>query len=150
MRAVIQRVSRASVTVDGAVTGAIGRGLLVLLGVQHSDEEADADYLVSKIAGLRIFADEQHKMNLSVRDVNGSVLVVSQFTLYADTSKGMRPSYDRAARAGQARALYEYFVERFRATGIPVATGVFQAMMQVELINDGPVTIICDSRGISL
>lgn len=145
MRAVLQRVSEARVEVNGAVTGAIGRGLLVLLGVAREDTLRDADYLAEKIAGLRIFPDEQGKMNRSVQEVGGAVLVVSQFTLYGDTRKGRRPSFDRAAPPEQARALYEYFVQALRARGLTVETGVFQAMMQVHLVNDGPVTIICES-----
>jgi D-tyrosyl-tRNA(Tyr) deacylase len=150
MRAVIQRVSEAEVSVDGVVSGSIGRGLLVLLGIDRDDTERDAEYLAHKTAGLRIFSDDQHKMNLSVKDLSGSILVVSQFTLYGDCTKGMRPSYDRAARPEQAKRLYEYFVELLRATGIPVETGVFQAAMRVRLINDGPVTLICESARISL
>ncbi len=145
MRAVVQRVREARVEVNGVVTGSIGRGLLVLLGVAREDTPRDADYLAEKIAGLRIFPDEEGKMNRSVRDVGGALLVVSQFTLYGDTRKGRRPSFDRAAPPEQARALYERFVQALRAGGLPVETGVFQAMMQVHLINDGPVTIICDS-----
>src|SRR5437763_7816705 len=146
MRAVIQRVSRASVIVDGRVVGKIGRGLLVLLGVSKTDDLAAADYLAEKIAGLRIFEDDAGKMNLSVVDVGGAVLAVSQFTLYGDVRKGKRPSFDDAARPEQARKLYEHFVERVRALGLRCETGVFQAMMQVELVNDGPVTILLDSE----
>jgi D-tyrosyl-tRNA(Tyr) deacylase len=145
MRVVIQRVSEASVTVDNSVTGAIGAGLLVLLGVTDGDTSRDADYLANKILGLRIFSDEQGKMNLSVMDTGGSILVVSQFTLYGDCRKGMRPSYDRAARPEPARELYEYFVEQIRVKGVPVQTGIFQARMQVRSVNEGPVTLICDS-----
>ena len=141
MRAVIQRVSHAKVTVENDTTGQIEKGLLVLLGVTATDTEADADYLAEKIAGLRIFEDENEKMNLSVADVGGAVLAVSQFTLYGDARKGKRPSFDAAARPEQAKKLYEYFVEKIRAAGLPSATGKFQAMMQVELVNDGPVTI---------
>jgi D-tyrosyl-tRNA(Tyr) deacylase len=150
MRAVIQRVAEASVAVDGQVTGAIERGLLVLLGVQHEDKKEDAEYLVRKITGLRIFNDEAGKMNLSVADVRGSLLVVSQFTLYGDCRKGMRPSFDRAARPEIARELYEYFVTQARNTGIQVETGVFQASMRVSLINDGPVTLICESAKLTV
>ena len=146
MRAVVQRVSRASVTVDGEVVGRIDRGLLVLLGVTHADTEAAADYLAEKIAGLRIFEDGAGKMNLSVADVGGAVLAVSQFTLYGDVRRGKRPSFDDAARPEQARKLYEYFAERIRALGLRCETGRFQEMMQVELVNDGPVTILLDSE----
>jgi D-tyrosyl-tRNA(Tyr) deacylase len=146
MRAVIQRVSRASVTVDGEVVGKIERGLLVLLGVTHPDTETAADYLAEKIAGLRIFEDDAGKMNLSVTEVDGAILAVSQFTLYGDVRKGRRPSFDDAARPEQARKLYEYFVERIRALGLHCETGRFQEMMQVELVNDGPVTILLDSE----
>jgi D-tyrosyl-tRNA(Tyr) deacylase len=146
MRAVIQRVSRASVTVEGRVVGQIHQGLLVLLGVARADNEAAADYLAEKIAGLRIFEDDAGKMNLSVTDVKGELLVVSQFTLYGDVRRGKRPSFDAAAPPDEARTLYEYVVERLRALGIPCHTGVFQAMMQVELVNDGPVTILLDSE----
>lgn len=145
MRAVIQRVSRASVKVDGRIVGQIERGLLVLLGVGEADTEADADYLAEKIAGLRIFEDENEKMNLSVQDVGGAVLAVSQFTLYGDVRKGKRPSFDAAARPERAKELYEYFVAQVQAKGLPCETGVFQAMMDVELVNDGPVTILLDS-----
>ncbi|MGC8793844.1 MAG: D-aminoacyl-tRNA deacylase [Bryobacteraceae bacterium] len=145
MRAVLQRVREARVEVDGQVVGAIGRGLLVLIGVAREDTARDADYLAEKIVGLRIFPDEQGKMNRDVREAGGSLLVVSQFTLYGDTRKGRRPSFDRAAPQDQARALYEYFVESLRRKGVPVETGVFQAMMQVHLINEGPVTILCES-----
>lgn len=146
MRAVIQRVREARVEIDGVTTGEIGNGLLVLLGVEREDAEVDAGFLAHKITGLRVFPDQEYKMNLSVADVGGSILVVSQFTLYGDTRKGMRPSYDRAARPEHARRLYEYFVERVRSSGIPVQTGVFQAVMQVYLVNDGPVTLICESK----
>src|SRR5216684_9052219 len=145
MRAVVQRVSRAKVTVNGEVAGEIGVGLLVLLGVGRDDTNADATYLVEKIAGLRVFEDAQGKMNLSVQDVGGSVLAVSQFTLYGDVRRGKRPSFDAAAPPEHARRLYEYFVERIRASGLPCETGRFQEMMQVELVNDGPVTFLLDS-----
>jgi D-aminoacyl-tRNA deacylase len=145
MRAVIQRVSRAQVTVESEITGAIGLGLLVLLGVSTADTEADADYLADKTAGLRIFEDSEGKMNLSVADVHGAILAVSQFTLYGDARKGRRPSFDAAARPEQAKKLYEYFVEKIRAAGLPCETGRFQAEMKVELVNDGPVTILLDS-----
>jgi len=145
MRAVVQRVSRAQVTVDRQVVGKIDRGLLVLLGVTHDDNESAADYLVEKIAGLRIFEDVEGKMNLDVRAIGGSMLVVSQFTLYGDVRRGKRPSFDAAARPEQAEKLYNYFVEKIRSAGLPCETGKFQAMMDVELVNDGPVTILLDS-----
>jgi D-tyrosyl-tRNA(Tyr) deacylase len=145
MRAVVQRVSRAKVTVNEWIAGEIGMGLLVLLGVGHPDTEADVNYLAEKIAGLRIFEDDDGKMNRSVRDVGGSVLAVSQFTLYGDVRRGKRPSFDDAAPPDQARRLYELFVERIRAAGLRCETGRFQEMMQVELVNDGPVTILLDS-----
>ncbi len=146
MRAVVQRVSRASVKVEGKSTGEIALGLLVLLGVGQEDAEKDADYLAEKIAGLRIFEDDAGKMNLSVMDVGGAVLAVSQFTLFGDVRRGKRPSFDAAARPERARELYEYFVEGVRSLGLRCETGRFQATMQVELINDGPVTILLDSR----
>ena len=145
MRAVVQRVSRAKVTVNEWISGEIGLGLLVLLGVGHEDTESDASYLAEKIAGLRIFEDADGKMNRSVQDVGGSVLVVSQFTLYGDVRRGKRPSFDAAAPPEQARRLYEFFVERIRAAGLRCETGRFQEMMQVELVNEGPVTILLDS-----
>jgi len=145
MRAVIQRVNRAQVTVRNEVVGRIGRGLLVLLGVSRNDSENDADYLAEKISGLRIFEDKEGKMNLDIVATHGAVLVVSQFTLYGDMRRGRRPSFDSAAPPEQANRLYEYFVERIRATGLICETGRFQEMMQVELVNDGPVTILLDS-----
>jgi len=145
MRAVVQRVSRAQVTAHAEMVGEIGRGLLVLLGVTHADSEVDADYLAAKIAGLRIFDDENGKMNLDTASVGGGILVVSQFTLYGDVRRGKRPSFDDAAPPQRARQLYEYFVERIRAAGLPCQTGRFQEMMQVELVNDGPATILLDS-----
>ena len=145
MRAVVQRVSRAQVAVDGEVVGDIGRGLLVLLGVTHTDNEADADYLAGKIAGLRVFEDQNGKMNLDTAAVSGGILVVSEFTLYGDVRRGKRPSFDAAAPPGRARELYQYFVERIRDAGLPCQTGRFQEMMEVELVNDGPVTILLDS-----
>lgn len=146
MRAVVQRVSRASVTVENEITGEIGRGLLVLLGVGQEDSEADADYFADKIAGLRIFEDEAGKMNLSLKDIGGAMLAVSQFTLLGDVRRGKRPSFDAAARPERARELYEYFVERVRGLGLRCETGRFQAMMEVELLNSGPVTILLDSK----
>jgi D-tyrosyl-tRNA(Tyr) deacylase len=145
MRAVIQRVSRARVTVGDEITGEIGLGLLLLLGVGVADTRADVDYLAEKTVGLRIFEDSGGKMNLSVVEVSGAVLVVSQFTLYGDARRGKRPSFDAAAPPQQARELYEYFVERIRATGLRCETGRFQETMQVELVNEGPVTILLDS-----
>jgi D-tyrosyl-tRNA(Tyr) deacylase len=145
MRAVVQRVNRARVTVSHEVAGEIGIGLLVLLAVAHTDTEADAAYLADKIVGLRIFEDDDGKMNKSASEVGGSVLVVSQFTLYGDVRRGKRPSFEAAAPPGQARALYEYFVERIRAAGLRCETGKFQEMMQVELVNNGTVTILLDS-----
>jgi D-aminoacyl-tRNA deacylase len=145
MRAGIQRVSSAKVTVEDEITGHIARGLLVLVGVTATDTETDADYLADKIAGLRIFEDADGKMNLSVAEIHGSILAVSQFTLYGDARKGRRPSFDSAARPEQAKQLYDYFVEKIRAAGLPCETGRFQAEMQVELVNDGPVTILLDS-----
>ena|SRR5215471_4414798 len=146
MRAVIQRVSHAQVSVDGSVIGRTGPGLLVLLGVGQGDAEAQADYLVEKIAGLRIFSDENGKMNLSVSDIRGDVLVVSQFTLFGDVRRGKRPSFDDAAPPALAEHLYQYFVDALRASGLHCETGRFQASMQVELVNDGPVTILLDSQ----
>jgi D-tyrosyl-tRNA(Tyr) deacylase len=146
MRAVVQRVSRASVRVGDEITGAIEKGLLVLLGVGQEDSDVDADYLAEKVAGLRIFEDEAGKMNLGVADVGGAVLAVSQFTLFGDVRRGKRPSFDAAARPERARELYEYFVERVRGLGLRCETGRFQAMMEVELVNSGPVTILLDSK----
>jgi len=145
MRAVVQRVSRARVTVKGETTGEIGLGLLVLLGVGAGDTRAGADYLVEKTIGLRIFEDADGKMNLSVAEVGGALLVVSQFTLYGDARRGKRPSFDGAAPPEQARELYEYFVEQVRASGVRLESGRFQETMQVELVNEGPVTILLDS-----
>lgn len=145
MRAVVQRVSRARVSVSGEITGEIGLGLLVLLGVAAGDTRAAADYLVEKTIGLRIFEDCGGKMNLSVAEVGGALLVVSQFTLYGDVRRGKRPSFDAAAPPEQARELYEYFVERIRAAGRRCETGRFQETMRVELVNEGPVTILLDS-----
>ena len=145
MRAVVQRVSRAQVRVGDEIAGDIGPGLLVLLGVGDDDTFADADYLADKITGLRIFEDAHGKMNLGLAEAGGSVLAVSQFTLYGDVRRGKRPSFDAAAPPEKARTLYEYFVERIRAAGLRCETGRFQEMMEVELINDGPVTILLDS-----
>jgi D-aminoacyl-tRNA deacylase len=145
MRAVVQRVSRASVTVEGRITGEIGAGLLVLLGVGREDTPAVAASMAEKVANLRIFEDDQEKMNLSLLDVKGAALVVSQFTLYGDARGQRRPSFISAAPPEQAAALYEEFNEALRRLGITVATGVFQAMMSVELVNEGPVTILLDS-----
>ena len=146
MIAVIQRTSRASVEVEGRITGEIGRGLLVLLGVQKGDGDREADFLATKIGGLRIFNDEQGKMNLACHEVGGAMLVVSQFTLCGDCRKGRRPSFDDAAEPTEATRLYGYFCGRLRQQGYRVETGVFGAMMQVELVNDGPVTFVLDTR----
>jgi D-aminoacyl-tRNA deacylase len=145
MRAVVQRVSRAKVTINDRISGEIGLGLLVLLGVGREDTENDATYLAEKIVGLRIFEDSDGKMNRSVQDVGGSVLAVSQFTLYGDVRRGKRPSFDAAAPPDHARRLYEFFFTRIRAAGLRCETGRFQEMMQVELVNEGPVTILMDS-----
>jgi D-tyrosyl-tRNA(Tyr) deacylase len=146
MRAVVQRVSRAKVTVNDWISGEIGLGLLVLLGVGHEDTESDVNYLAEKITGLRIFQDNDGKMNLSVQDVGGSVLAVSQFTLYGDVRRGKRPSFDDAAPPDLARRLYELFVQKIQAAGVRCETGRFQEMMQVDLVNEGPVTILLDSH----
>jgi D-tyrosyl-tRNA(Tyr) deacylase len=146
MRAVVQRVSRASVKAKGAVVGEIQLGLLVLLAVAQDDTEGDADYLADKIAGLRIFEDADGKMNRAVADAGGAVLAVSQFTLYGDVRRGKRPSFDAAARPEQAVRLYECFVGKIRAAGLRCETGKFQEMMEVEMVNDGPVTILLDSK----
>jgi D-aminoacyl-tRNA deacylase len=145
MRILLQRVSSASVTVDGEITGKIGPGLLVFVGIGHGDSEEHADYLVDKIVNLRIFEDDAGKMNRTVVDVAGSLLIVSQFTLYADIRRGRRPSFDQAATPELARKLYEYFVNQARIQITNVATGVFQAHMHVTLANDGPVTLFHDS-----
>ena len=144
MKAVIQRVTSASVTVEGRIVGRIGQGLLVLLGVEKGDAEAQADWLVEKIAGLRIFCDDGGKMNLSVRDIGGALLVVSQFTLAGNCAKGKRPSFDTAAAPADGQRLYEYFLEAARLLGLPVESGIFQADMRVALVNDGPVTFILE------
>jgi D-tyrosyl-tRNA(Tyr) deacylase len=141
MRVLIQRVSSASVTVNGETVGAIGPGLVVFLGIGRGDGPEEADYLVEKVVQMRIFEDEGGKMNLPVTEAGGSLLVISQFTLYGDVRKGRRPSFDAAAPPGEARLLYEYFVERARQTGVSVAVGVFQEHMMVTLTNNGPVTI---------
>lgn len=146
MRAVVQRVTRASVAVEGKIAGEIGAGLLILLGVSRTDNPEAASYLAEKIANLRIFSDDAGKMNLSLLDVKGSALVVSQFTLYGDTRGGRRPSYIQAAPPEEANRLYEEFVRSVRALGVAVETGVFQAHMEVDLVNDGPVTILLDSE----
>ncbi|MCX0430684.1 D-aminoacyl-tRNA deacylase [Aeromonas veronii] len=140
MIALIQRVSEASVTVEGEVTGAIGQGLLVLLGVEQGDDEAKVDKLLYKVSGYRVFSDENGKMNLNVSQIGGSLLVVSQFTLAADTKSGMRPSFSCGAHPSEAERLYDYFVAKAAASGIPTATGRFAADMKVALVNDGPVT----------
>jgi D-aminoacyl-tRNA deacylase len=145
VKLVIQRVSEASVTVDGAITGSIGTGLLVLLGIGKGDTQEDADYLLDKLLGLRIFPDENGKMNRNIQEAGGSLLIISQFTLYADCRKGRRPSFDAAAPPAEAQALYNYFLEAARRGQAPVECGVFQASMQVRLINQGPVTILIDS-----
>ena len=146
MRAVVQRVDSAAVEVEGAMVGSVGKGLLVLLGVEKEDTDRDLEYLLDKVAGLRIFEDEQEKMNLSVADVGGGLLVVSQFTLYGDCRKGKRPSFDKAAGAEMANVYYEKFVAGARAKGLSVCTGKFQAHMLVSLVNNGPVTILLDSK----
>jgi D-aminoacyl-tRNA deacylase len=145
MRLVIQRVKEATVTVDGQVTGAIRTGLVVFVGIAKTDTKQDADYLVDKLVGLRIFPDDAGKMNLDVQQAGGSLMVVSQFTLFGDCRRGRRPSFDQAALPKGALALYSYFVERVRRSPVSVETGVFQASMQVQLVNDGPVTILMDS-----
>ena len=149
MRLLIQRVSEAAVTVDGRAAGSIRTGLLVFLGVARSDTNADADYLAGKLLGLRVFPDEAGKMNRSVSEAGGALLIVSQFTLYGDCRKGRRPSFDQAAPPGLAQSLYEYFVQAAKSGPVPVETGVFQATMEVKLVNQGPVTILIDSPGLS-
>lgn len=146
MRAVIQRVSQAKVVVDENTVGQIGKGFMILLGVHEQDTQADADYLVGKISKLRVFEDEQQKMNRSIIDVGGEILSISQFTLFADTKKGNRPSFVQAAKPDVAIPLYEAFNEGLRQVGIPVETGIFGADMKCHLVNDGPVTIIIDSQ----
>lgn len=146
MRAVVQRVTDADVSVDNKITGSIGKGYVVLLGVEDGDTEADADYMVEKITGLRVFEDNEGKMNLSMMDIGGELLSVSQFTLLADARKGRRPSFVKAARPDDANRLYRYFNEKVREKGIKVGEGVFQAEMLVRINNDGPVTILLDSK----
>jgi D-aminoacyl-tRNA deacylase len=146
MRAVVQRVTRASVTIDGEIVGEIGNGLVVLLGIARDDTKEDADYLVPKIAALRIFDDADGKMNLSLKDIDGGLVIVSQFTLYGDVRRGLRPSWSDAAAPEIAEPLYDYFVESSRKLLGRVETGSFRRMMLVELANDGPVTILLDSR----
>jgi D-tyrosyl-tRNA(Tyr) deacylase len=150
MRALLQRVSQARVTVDGSVVGEIGSGLLILLGIAKPDTPANAEFLVDKILNLRVFPDAAGKMNLSLLDIAGELLVVSQFTLYGDCRKGRRPGFDAAAPAEQARTLYESFVALARRSGLRVATGVFQAHMEVALVNDGPVTLMLETEAASL
>ncbi len=144
MKAVLQRVTSASVSVDDAIVGRIGRGIMILLGIEKGDTESQADWLADKISGLRIFSDEEGKMNRSVSDIGGALLVVSQFTLAGNCTKGKRPSFDTAAPAEEGKRLYEYFVASAKRVGLPVATGVFQANMQITLVNDGPVTFILE------
>lgn len=147
MRLVIQRAKDASVTIDGSVRGKIKHGLVILAGIEHEDTQADADWLVGKLINLRIFSDSEGKMNLSIQDINGQFLIISQFTLHASTKKGNRPSYIQAARPETAIPLYEYFIGKLKAESrLPVETGVFGADMQVQLMNDGPVTIWMDSK----
>lgn len=146
MRAVVQRVTEADVTVENNKTGEIQKGLVVLLGVEDGDTEKDADYIADKVAGLRIFDDAEGIMNLSVKDIGGGVLSISQFTLLADARKGRRPSYIKAARPENAKILYEYFNKKLEEDGIQVGTGIFQAEMLVRIYNDGPVTILLDSK----
>lgn len=146
MRAVVQRVSKAGVTIDGKTVGSISKGLAVLLGIGLDDNEKDIDYMVRKITNLRVFEDNKGKLNLSVSDIHGELLVVSQFTLYGDCRKGNRPSFDKAQGPEQARKLYMDFVNKCRETGLKVETGEFQAMMEVEIHNNGPVTILLDSN----
>jgi D-tyrosyl-tRNA(Tyr) deacylase len=146
MRAVIQRVCSASVTVEGQIVGQIGQGILVLLGVEKQDQETQADWLAEKIVSLRIFEDEAGKMNRSVHEINGAVLAVSQFTLAGNCEKGRRPSFDTAASADQGKRLYDYFIEALKRQHLPVQTGIFQADMQVALVNDGPVTFLLERK----
>jgi len=147
MKLVIQRVSQASVVIDGGTVGTIRTGLVVFIGISRSDTLADADYLSDKVLGLRIFPDESGKMNRNIAEAGGSLLVVSQFTLYGDCRRGRRPSFDQAAPPEQARDTYDYFVSTLRRGPVPVETGVFQAMMEVHLVNEGPITILVESDG---
>ena len=146
MKAVVQRVTDADVSVDNKITGAIGKGFVVLLGVEEGDAESDADYMAEKITGMRVFDDSEGKMNLSLMDIGGELLSVSQFTLLADARKGRRPSFIKAARPEEANRLYEYFNEKVREKGIRIAQGVFKTEMLVRINNDGPVTILLDSK----
>jgi len=146
MRAVVQRVSRASVTIGGEVYGKIDKGLVVLLGITHQDDQKDARWLAEKVAHLRVFEDEQGKMNRSLADIGGEMLIISQFTLYGDCRKGRRPGFSDAAPPDIAKPLYLFFVEEVKKKGIKAATGTFQAEMKVELVNDGPVTLLLDSE----
>jgi D-tyrosyl-tRNA(Tyr) deacylase len=147
MRALVQRVKKGSVTIDGKVNGSIGQGLVILLGITHTDTEKDADFVADKCVDLRIFEDENGKMNKSLEETGGSILLISQFTLYAATRKGRRPSFDAAARPEYAEVLYEYFIRKLRSRGITVETGIFGADMQVEIHNDGPVTMLVEYPG---
>lgn len=144
MRLLIQRVNNASVTVESKIIGKINKGFLVLLGITHNDTKEEADYLVKKLCNLRVFEDKNDKMNLSIKDIEGELLIVSQFTLYADTSSGNRPSFINAAKPDKANELYEYFIEKCKENNIKTETGIFGANMQVELLNDGPVTILLE------
>ncbi|MDR7073623.1 D-aminoacyl-tRNA deacylase [Fictibacillus barbaricus] len=146
MKVVLQRSKRAAVTVDSEVTGEIDKGLMLLVGVTHDDTEKDADYLAEKIINLRIFEDEEQKLNLSLKDTEGSILSISQFTLYGDTKKGRRPNFMQAAKPEQAKEIYDYFNDKLKSLGVNVQTGVFGAMMDVTFTNDGPVTLILDSK----
>ncbi|MBQ2845543.1 MAG: D-tyrosyl-tRNA(Tyr) deacylase [Firmicutes bacterium] len=146
MRAVVQRVTEGSVTVEGKITGEINNGFVVLLGVGNEDTEADADYIADKVSNLRVFEDEEGKMNLSLKDVGGEILAISQFTLYGDCRKGRRPGFTEAARPEKAKALYNYFTEKLRSYDIKVGEGIFQAEMLVKIYNDGPVTLLLDSK----